>query len=77
MPREKECYRSVLERLDEVYPGKAILTITDVANYTGRSRAWASKFINANVAKKRFKESWRNRQRKACKPFGLKINFGG
>lgn len=55
MSREKECYRSTLERLDEAYPDKAILTITDVAKYTGRSRVWASDFVHKNISKKDFK----------------------
>lgn len=55
MPREKECYRSVLERIDEVFPNKSILTVTDVAKYTGRSRVWATKFVHNNISDKDFK----------------------
>lgn len=53
MPREKECYRIVLERLDAAFPNKAILSISDVSKYTGRSREWVrKKLIDQNVPKK-------------------------
>lgn len=43
MPREKESYRDNLERLNERYPDKELLTVTDVANFLGicRQRAKA------------------------------------
>lgn len=56
MAREKECYRSVLERLDQKYPNKAILKINDVAEYTGWSRQRASRYIKKYSNPKQLKE---------------------
>lgn len=33
--REKECYRDNLARLDEMFPGKEMLTVADVAKLYG------------------------------------------
>ena len=38
--REPDRYRQELELLNEKYPGCAILTVTQVAEYIGRSRRW-------------------------------------
>lgn len=35
---EKEAYRDVMERLDTVFPGKDILTLTEVAGYMRQDR---------------------------------------
>ena len=35
MPREKECYRLNLERLDEIFPGREILKLCEVADFLG------------------------------------------
>lgn len=35
MPREKPAYRDNLERISEVYPNKELLSISDVARFTG------------------------------------------
>lgn len=35
MPREKESYRDNLERLMDRFPGKEILSFTEVSQYTG------------------------------------------
>ena len=35
MPREKESYRDNLERLMDRFPGKEILSLTEVSQYTG------------------------------------------
>jgi hypothetical protein len=35
MPREKECFRDNLVRLDEVFPDKEMLKINDVVSFTG------------------------------------------
>ncbi len=43
MPREKVCYRDHLERLDERFPDKELLTQLDVAKYTGLCRQTVSK----------------------------------
>ncbi|MBQ1380330.1 MAG: hypothetical protein IIY76_10030 [Erysipelotrichaceae bacterium] len=41
--KEPETYRLELEQILQRFPGKTILTHTDVANYTGHSRAWLSR----------------------------------
>ena len=38
MPREKECFRDNLQRLDERFPDKELLNGNDVALYLGISR---------------------------------------
>lgn len=38
MAREKELYRPYLERLDQVFPDRELLTISDVAKFCGISR---------------------------------------
>lgn len=40
MAREKPSYRVILEGLLAAFPGKNILTRTDVMAYTGRGRTW-------------------------------------
>jgi hypothetical protein len=40
MARENETYRAELEQIRNVFGMKNLLTVTDVANYTGRSRNW-------------------------------------
>ena len=42
MSREKECYRLNLQRLDEKFPGRELLSVNDVMILTGKSRAWCS-----------------------------------
>ena len=42
MPREKDCYRLYLERLDQLFPGTELLSVSDVMKLTGRSREWCS-----------------------------------
>lgn len=37
MPREKECFRDNLVRLDERFPDKELLTKSDVASFLGIS----------------------------------------
>ena len=43
MPRETETYRDCLERLDELAPGKEILSMTEVAKMMGINRHTAAK----------------------------------
>ena len=43
MPREKECYRQHLERLDEKFPNRELLTQLEVAKYTGLCRQTVKK----------------------------------
>lgn len=38
MAREKEDYRSILEDILQFFDGKRVLTVTDVARFTGRDR---------------------------------------
>lgn len=40
MAREKETFRLELEQLIAAYPQRAVLTRTDIMNYTGRGRKW-------------------------------------
>lgn len=37
MPREKECFRDNLQRLDERFPDKELLTKADVVSFLGIS----------------------------------------
>ena len=45
MPRYKESYPDNMERLCEMFPDREMLTITDVAKYTGWSREKVVKYI--------------------------------
>jgi len=45
MARETECARQVMEQLGEMFPGKTILTITEVMQFTGKSRNWVNKYV--------------------------------
>lgn len=38
MPREKECFRDYLERLDEKFPDKEVLTQKDCAEFLGKNK---------------------------------------
>ena len=40
MPREKEGYRDELEQLLNFFGARRVLTVSDVARYTGRDRDW-------------------------------------
>lgn len=53
MPREKECYRSHLERLDERFPDKEMLTAVDVSLYTGLCRQTVKKRYSFDKSTKR------------------------
>ncbi|RGX53796.1 hypothetical protein DWV16_16360 [Anaerotruncus sp. AF02-27] len=46
MPLEKPTFRDNLERLDSAFPGKEILSVTDVSNYTGFTRKTARTLFN-------------------------------
>lgn len=43
--REKENFRYEMERLDETFPNKNILSVIEVANYLGVSRQSVSRHI--------------------------------
>ena len=55
MPREKECFRDMLERLNTVYPDKEFLKATEVASFIGCSR---------RTVDRKFKEYYKH-------PFGI------
>lgn len=48
MARENETYRAELEQIRKVFGMKNMLTVTDVANYTGRSRNWVRQRFGIN-----------------------------
>ena len=53
MPREKESYRDNLERLMDRFPGKEILSFTEVSQYTSRlkrQRGSADSILSACLA---------------------------
>ena len=57
MAREKECFRDNLCRLDERFPDRELLSISDVMAWTGRSRGYierqfGKKFIGKKNEKK-------------------------
>lgn len=41
--REKPAYRDTLADILSFFDGKRVLTVTDVAKYTGHSRDWCRK----------------------------------
>ena len=45
MPREKECFRDNLERISERFPGKEMLSIKEVTDYTGLDRKTVKKLF--------------------------------
>ena len=45
MAREKESYRDNLERIAERFPGKEMLTVADVVEYTGLNRKTVKKLF--------------------------------
>ena len=47
MPREKEGFRDNLERLDEAFPGKELLTQREAAAYCGVCRQTIAKYVPA------------------------------
>lgn len=53
MSREKQGFRDTLERLDKAFPDRELLTITDVAQFTGVKRETVRKWIVLNPATRR------------------------
>ena len=51
MAREKANYRDELEQLLNFFGDRRVLTITDVSEYTGRSRRWVKKAYNIDPTK--------------------------
>lgn len=45
MSREKECFRDNLERISERFPGRELLTVQDVSQYTGMDRRTVKKLF--------------------------------
>lgn len=48
MPREKLSYRDNLERIDAAFPGKELLSITDVSMFIGMCRRVTKKMFSFN-----------------------------
>lgn len=46
MPREKPLFRDNLQRLDEFFPTKEMLNVSEVANFLGKDRRTARKRFN-------------------------------
>lgn len=46
MPREREGFRDNMERLNEFFPDRELLSVTDVIRFTGRDRRTVVKFFN-------------------------------
>lgn len=46
MAREKELFRFYLERLDATFPGKELLTVSDVCRFCGIGDETAKKFYS-------------------------------
>lgn len=53
MSREKQGFRDTLERLDKAFPDRELLTITDVAQFTGVKRETVRKWIVLNPTTRR------------------------
>lgn len=47
--RENKLYRSQLERLDKAYPDKEILSIAEVARFTGKSPNTIRKYLRSKM----------------------------
>lgn len=45
MARENETYRLELEQILAVFNGKRVLSVSDVASFTGRSRKWCREHL--------------------------------
>ena len=43
MPREKPAFRDNLDRLDEAFPDRELLSVTEVARYLGKSSQTVAK----------------------------------
>ncbi len=48
MARESPTFRLELEQINAKFNGAAFLTVTDVAEYLGHSRAWCRKHLGIN-----------------------------
>ena len=46
MPREREGFRDNMERLNEFFPDRDLLSVTDVIRFAGRDRRTVVKFFN-------------------------------
>lgn len=51
MPREKEGFRDELEQLAKFFGERRVLTVSDVARYTGRDREWCKNVYDIDVKK--------------------------
>lgn len=52
MSREKEGFRDMMERLNERFPEKELLSLADVSRFLGVSRDTARKYVKLNAARK-------------------------
>lgn len=57
MAREKDGYRDNLERLNERFPDRELLTIADVMDFCGISRNTARKWFKFNPTTKRISKA--------------------
>lgn len=52
MSREKDGFREMMERLNERYPDRELLSISETARFLGVARDTARRHIKFNAAKK-------------------------
>lgn len=57
MAREKDGYRDNLERLNEMFPDRELLTIADVMDFCGVSRNTVKKWFKFNPTTKRISKA--------------------
>lgn len=58
MAREKEGFRENLMRIDQAFPDKELLTITDIARFEGSDRGTVRKRYRFNAFKMITKADW-------------------
>lgn len=46
MPREREGFRDNMERLNEFFPSRELLNVSDLVSFTGRNRDVVKKLFN-------------------------------
>jgi hypothetical protein len=54
MPREREGFRDNMERLNEFFPNRELLNVSDLVSFTGRNREVVKKlfdFKNGYISK--------------------------
>lgn len=58
MAREKECYRDNLALLNEAFPDKNILTLGEVAEWTGLDRRTVTRLYGNRFTGKKYKSKY-------------------